>query len=191
METTQALTQTKWSLDPSHSQIGFKVKHLMVTNVRGVFNEYSGSIYTTGDNFPGAEIDLSIYPASVSTGDATRDAHLKSPDFFDAENFNEINFRGTALLKTNESEYVLHGDLSIKGVTKRIKLDVEFNGIVKDPWGGNRAGFVITGKISRKEFGLTWNAVLETGGVMVGDEVAIKCEIQLIQQPESQINPYI
>ena len=185
METTQVMTRTKWSLDPSHSEIGFKVKHLMVTNVRGVFNEYNGSIYTTGDDFPGAEIDLSIYPASISTGDATRDTHLKSPDFFDAENFNEINFKGTTLLKTNESEYVLHGDLSIKGVTKRIKLDVEFNGIVKDPWGGKRAGFVITGKISRKDFGLTWNTVLETGGVMVGDEVAIKCEIQLIQQPES------
>ena len=185
METTQVMTRTKWSLDPSHSQIGFKVKHLMVTNVRGVFNEYNGSIYTTGDNFPGAEIDLSINVASISTGDATRDTHLKSPDFFDAENFNEINFKGTTLLKTNESEYVLHGDLSIKGVTKRIKLVVEFNGIVKDPWGGKRAAFVVTGKISRKDFGLTWNQVLETGGVMVGDEVAIKCEIQLIRQPEA------
>ena len=185
METTQALTRTKWSLDPSHSQIGFKVKHLMVTNVRGVFNEYNGSIYTTGDDFPGAEIDLSINTASVSTGDGRRDTHLKSPDFFDAENFKEINFKGTTLEKTNESEYVLHGDLSIKGVTKRIKLDVEFNGIVKDPWGGKRAAFEITGKISRKDFGLTWNTVLETGGVMVGDEVTIKCEIQLIQQPES------
>jgi polyisoprenoid-binding protein YceI len=185
METTQTMTRTKWSLDPSHSQIGFKVKHMMVTNVRGVFNDYSGSIYTTGDDFPGAEIVLSIFPASISTGDVTRDTHLKSADFFDAENFNEINFKGTTLLKTYGSEFVLHGDLSIKGVTKRIKLDVELNGIVKDPWGGKRAGFVITGKISRKEFGLTWNTVLETGGVMVGDEVAIKCEIQLIQQPES------
>ena len=185
METTQALIRTKWSLDPSHSEIGFKVKHLMVTNVRGVFNDYIGSIYTTGDDFPDAEIDLSINPASISTGDATRDTHLKSPDFFDAENFEEINFKGTTLERTNKSEYVLHGDLSIKGVTKRTKLDVEFNGIVKDPWGGKRAAFVVTGKISRKDFGLTWNAVLETGGVMVGDEVAINCEVQLIQQPES------
>ena len=185
METMQVMTRTKWSLDPSHSEIGFKVKHLMMTNVRGVFNEYKGSIYTTGDDFLGAEIDLSINPASISTRDATRDTHLKSPDFFDAENFKEINFKGTTLERTNEREYVLHSDLSIKGVTKRIKLDVEFNGIVKDPWGGKRAGFVISGKISRKDFGLTWNAVLETGGVMVGDEIAIKCEIQLIQQPES------
>ena len=185
METTQALTRTKWSLDPSHSQIGFKVKHLMVTNVRGVFNEYNGSIYTTGDDFPDVEIDLSINTASVSTGDFTRDGHLKSPDFFDAENFREINFKGTTLERTNGNDYVLQGDLSIKDVTKRIKLDVEFNGIIKDPWGGKRAAFEVTGKISRKDFGLTWNTVLETGGVMVGDEVTINCEIQLIQQTES------
>ena len=182
METTQALTRTKWSLDPSHSQIGFKVKHLMVTNVRGVFNEYDGSIYTTGDNFLGAEIDLSIYPASVSTGDTTRDAHLKSPDFFDAENFDEINFKGTALLKANESEYVLHGDLSIKGVTKRIKLDVEFNGIVKDPWGGTRAGFVITGKISRKDFGLVWNKMIEAGGAVVGDAISVEINVEAVKK---------
>jgi polyisoprenoid-binding protein YceI len=185
METTQTLTRTKWSLDHSHSQIGFKVKHLMVTNVRGVFNDYNGSISTTGDEFSDAEIDLSINPASISTGDGTRDTHLKSPDFFDVENFKEINFKGTTLERKSESEYVLHGDLHIKAVTKRIKLDVEFNGIVKDPYGSKRAGFEITGKISRKDFGLTWNAALETGGVVVGDEVTIKCEIQLIQQLES------
>jgi polyisoprenoid-binding protein YceI len=185
MESTQALTRTKWSLDPSHCQIGFKVKHLMVTNVGGVFNGYHGSIYTTGDNFSDAEIDLSINTGSVSTGDSKRDGHLKSADFLDAENFKEINFEGSTLKTTNESKYVLHGDLSIKGVTKRIKLDVEFNGIVKDPYGNKKAGFEITGKISRKEFGLTWNAALETGGVVVGDEVTINCEIQLIQQTQS------
>ena len=191
METTQALTRTKWSLDPSHSQIGFKVKYLMVTNVRGVFNEYNGSIYTTDDDLPSAEIDLSINPASISTGDATRDTHLRSPDFLDAENFREINFKGIAWERINLNDYVLQGDLSIKGVTKRIQLDVEFNGIAMDPWGGKRAGFVITGKISRKDFGLIWNTVLETGGVMIGDDITIQCEIQLIQQPESQINLFI
>jgi polyisoprenoid-binding protein YceI len=157
----------------------------MVTNVRGVFNDYRGSISSTGDDFPDAEIDLSINPASISTGNDTRDTHLKSPDFVDVENFKEINFNGTKLARKSETEYVLHGDLNIKGVTKRIKLDVEFNGIVKDPFGSKRAGFEITGKISRKDFGLTWNAALETGGVVVGDEVTIKCEIQLIQQSES------
>jgi polyisoprenoid-binding protein YceI len=185
METTQALTRTKWSLDPSHSQIGFKVKYLMVTNIMGVFNEYNGSIYTSGDDLPGAEIDLSINPASISTGDATRDTHLRSPDFLDTENFREINFKGIEWERINLNDYVLKGELSIKGITKRIQLDVEFNGIAKDPWGGKRAGFVITGKISRKDFGLIWNTVLETGGVMIGDEVTINCEIQLVQHPES------
>jgi polyisoprenoid-binding protein YceI len=184
METSQALTRTKWSLDLSHSQIGFKVKHLMVTNIRGVFNEYSKDIYTTGDDFTDAEIDFSINPASISTGDLTRDAHLRSPDFLDTENFREIHFKGIALERINVYDYVLHGDLTIKGVTKGIQLDVEFNGIAMDPWGGKRAGFVITGKISRKDFGLTWNAALPAGGVMVGDEVTIQCEIQLVQQPE-------
>lgn len=185
METTQVLTQTKWNLDTIHSQIGFKVKHLMVTNVRGAFKDYNGGVQTTGDDFTNAEIDLSINTASISTGDTNRDNHLKSPDFFDIENFKEINFKSSSLEKISGSEYVLHGDLTIKAVTKRIKLDVEFNGIAKDPYGGTRAGFEITGKISRKDFGLTWNAVLETGGVVVGDEVTIKCEIQLTQQPES------
>ena len=185
MEATQVLTQTKWSLDPTHSQIGFKVKHLMVTNVRGVFKDYNGSVYTTGEDFFNAKLDLSINSGSISTGDATSDAHLKSPDFFDAENFKEINFKSSTFERISENEYALYGDLSIKGVTKRIRLDVEFNGIVKDPYGTKRAGFEITGKINRKDFGLAWNTVLETGGVMVGDEVTIKCEIQLIQQPES------
>jgi polyisoprenoid-binding protein YceI len=183
MDAVQSLTRIKWTPDPSHSQIGFKVKHLMVTNIRGAFNEYSGIIYATGDDFADAEIDLSINPASISTGDAARDTHLRSPDFLDIENFREINFKGIELERINVYDYVLHGDLSIKEVTKRIQLDVEFNGIAKDPWGGKRAGFVITGKINRKDFGLTWNAVLETGAVMVGDEITINCEIQLIQQP--------
>ena len=185
METAQSLTRTMWGLDPSHSEIGFKVKHLMVTNVRGVFTDYKGTIYTTGDDFQNAEINLSINPASISTKDANRDLHLMSPDFFDVENFKEINFKGAKLEKINSDEYILHGDLSIKGVTKRLKLDVEFNGIVKDPWGSIKAGFEISGKISRKDFGLTWNTVLETGGVVVGDEITIKCEIQLIQQSKS------
>jgi len=182
MSTVQSLIRTKWSLDPSHSQIGFKVKHLMVTNIRGVFNEYNGGIYTTDDDFAEAEIDLSINSSSINTGDVTRDTHLRSPDFLDTENFKEIKFKGIALERINVYDYVLHGDLSIKEVTQRIQLDVEFNGIAKDPWGGKRAGFVISGKINRKDFGLTWNTVLETGGVMVGDEVTINCEIQMVQQ---------
>jgi polyisoprenoid-binding protein YceI len=183
METTQTQTRTKWGLDPSHSEIGFKVKYLMVTNVRGVFNEYNGVILTTGDDFMDAEIDLSINAGSISTRDANRDTHLKSPDFLDTEHFREIHFKGFVWERINVYDYVVQGDLSIKGVTKRVQIGVEFNGVAMDPWGGKRAGFVITGKISRRDFGLTWNAVLEKGGVMVGDEVTISSEIQLVQQP--------
>jgi polyisoprenoid-binding protein YceI len=185
MDTVQSPARTKWNLDPSHTQIGFKVRHLMVTNVRGAFTKYEGNIHTADDDFTDADIDLSIDPASISTGDATRDAHLKSPDFLDVENFKEIHFKGAALERINVYDYVLHGDLRIKEVTKRIQLDVEFNGVAQDPWGGKRAGFEITGKINRKDFGLTWNAALETGGVMLGDEITINGEIQLVRQPKS------
>jgi len=185
METSLTSIRTKWNIDPSHSQIGFKVKHLMVTNVRGVFNEYVGNIYTTNNDFQDAEIALSINSASISAGDNSRDIHLKSPDFFDVENFKEINFKGAALQRIKGSKYILRGDLRIKEVTKAIMLDVEFNGIVKDPWGSKRAAFEVTGSISRKDFGITWNNMLETGGVMVSDEVTINCEIQLVQQPEA------
>ncbi len=185
METIPVLTRTKWTLDPSHSEIGFKVKYLMLTNVRGVFNEYNGTVYTKGEDFSNADIELSISTGSISTDDTNRDNHLKSSDFFDAENFREINFKGNPLEKISDGEYVLHGDLTIKGISKRVKFNVGFNGIVKDPYGNTKAGFEITGKINRKDFGLSWNAVLETGGVMVSDEVTINCEIQLVQQPES------
>jgi polyisoprenoid-binding protein YceI len=184
MGTAQTLARTKWALDPSHSQIGFKVKHLMVTNVRGTFKDINAEIFTAGDDFSDAEIELSINASSADTGDTNRNSHLTSPDFFDAENFKEINFKGISFEKNSTNEYDLLGNLTIKGVTKRIKLDVEFNGIVKDPYGNRKAGFEITGTISRKDFGLTWNAALEAGGVMVGDEVKINCEVQLIQQIE-------
>jgi polyisoprenoid-binding protein YceI len=188
METTPVLTRTKWTLDPSHSEIGFKVKHLMLTNVRGVFNKYNCTVYTKGEDFSSADIELSISTGSISTDDTNRDNHLRSSDFFDAENFKEINFKSTSLEKISGGAYVLHGDLTIKGISKRIKLNVGFNGIVKDPYGNTKAGFEITGKIYRTDFGLTWNAVLETGGVMVSDGVTINCEIQLVQQPESELN---
>jgi polyisoprenoid-binding protein YceI len=185
METTLVLTHTKWTLDPSHSEIGFKVKYLMVTNVKGVFKEYNGTVHSKGEDFSNATIELSINTGSISTGDTNRDNHLKSPDFFDAGNFTEIKFKGGSLERVTDAKYVLHGDLTIKAVSKKINLDVEFNGIAKDPYNNIKAGFEVTGKINRRDFGLTWNAVLETGGVMISDEVTIKGEIQLIQQSES------
>jgi polyisoprenoid-binding protein YceI len=183
METTPSATQTKWAFDLNHSEIGFKVKHLMITNVKGAFKEYSGTVFTKGDDFSSAEIELSIRTASLTTGESNRDNHLRSPDFFETGKFSEIKFKSSSLDKVIMNEYTLHGDLTIKDVTRKIKLDVDFNGIVKDPYNNIKAGFEVTGKINRKDFGLVWNSTLETGGLMLGDEVDIKCEIQLTKQP--------
>jgi polyisoprenoid-binding protein YceI len=183
METTAVSTKTKWGIDPAHSEIAFKVKHLMITNVKGVFREFDASIYTTNEDFMTAEIDFWLNPASVNTGDEKRDAHLKSPDFFDVENHKQITFTGNTYEKVdNDGSYELYGDLTVKGITKRIKLDVEFGGVMKDPWGNEKAGFTLNGKINRKDWGLNWNAALEAGGVLVSDEVRISCEVQLVKQ---------
>lgn len=182
METTE-ITKTKWGIDAAHSEVGFKIKHLMVANVRGSFKEFDASIYTTGEDFMSAEIDFWLNPASVTTNDEKRDEHLKSADFFDVENFKEISFTAnTYETVDNDGSYELWGDLTIKGITKKIKLDVEFGGVVKDPWGNDKAVFTINGKINRKDWGLVWNAVLETGGVLVSDEVSISCDVQLVKQ---------
>jgi polyisoprenoid-binding protein YceI len=174
--------KTKWVLDAAHSEIGFKVKHLMLTNVKGEFKTFEASIYTTGDDFMSAEIDFWLDPASVDTRSADRDGHLKSADFFDVENHKQINFvANTYEAVDNDGSYELYGDLTIKGITHRIKLDVEFGGVMTDPWGNKKAGFTINGKINRKDFGLNWNAALEAGGVLVSDEVRISCELQLMK----------
>ena len=183
METAEVNTKTKWGIDPAHSLIGFKVKHLMIANVRGTFKEFSASIYTTGEDFMSAEIDFSLNPASIDTGDEKRDAHLKSADFFDVEKFKGITFIAGNYENTDkDGRYELYGDLTIKGITRRIKLDVEFGGMMKDPWGNHKAVFSINGKINRKDWGLNWNAALETGGVLVSEDVWISSEVQLVKQ---------
>jgi len=181
-------TKSKWVIDPVHTEIAFKVKHLMITNVKGVFKEFDASIYTTGDDFMTAEVDFWMNPASVDTGSADRDKHLKSADFFDVENHKEITFRGNTYEKVDEDSYELYGDLTVRGITKRIKLDVEFGGVVKDPWGNEKAGFSINGKINRKDWDLNWNAALEAGGWLVSDEVRISCEVQLLKSNEESIS---
>lgn len=179
METSSKI---KWAIDPSHSEISFKAKHLMITNVRGVFKEFSGSIYTTGDGSLTSEIEFSMNPASVDTGAPDRDGHLKSGDFFDVENFKAVTFKGNSVKKIDDESYTLTGDLTIKGVSQKVTLDVEFGGLMKDPWGNEKAGYTLSGKINRKDFGLTWNATLETGGVLVSDEIKISCDVQLVKQ---------
>jgi len=179
MKTQEVLTKTNWAIDPMHSHIGFKVKHLMFTNVRGRFTEYNASISTDGIDFTTAEISVSINPASINTNDSKRDEHLRSADFFDVDKIKEINFNSNTFEQTNGGDYVLHGDLTMKGVTNPVKLDVEFGGIVKDPWGNEKAVINLQGKINRKDWGLNWNAALETGGVLVGEEITFDIEVQL------------
>jgi polyisoprenoid-binding protein YceI len=183
METKDVSVKTKWTIDPAHTEIGFKVKHLMIANVRGSFKEYDASIYTTGEDFMTAEIDFRLNPASIITGDEKRDDHLRSSDFFDVKNFKELRFTADTYENVdNDGSYEMYGELTIKGISKRIKLDVEFGGVVKDPWGNEKAVFSIHGKINRKDWGLNWNTLLETGGVYLSDDVWIACEVELTKQ---------
>ncbi len=183
MKTTEISVRTKWNIDPAHSQIGFRVKHLVFSNVRGSFRVYDASIYTTGDDFMTAEIDFWLNPASINTGEEKRDAHLKSDEFFDVEKFKVINFNSTTYVNgEKEGSYEMYGELTMKGIKKQIKVDVEFGGIIRDPFGNDKAVFNISGKINRKGWGLDWNTVLEAGGILVSEDVWIDCEIQLIKQ---------
>ncbi len=176
------MNTTKWILDPTHSEIQFKVKHLMITTVTGYFREFSASVESAGDDFSNAKINFEAKTASIDTNNADRDNHLKSADFFDAEKFPALQFQSTEMKKAVDGNFRLTGDITIKDVTKPVILDVEFGGIMKDPWGNQKAGFSLSGKINRKDWGLNWNAALETGGVLVSDEVRIFCEIQLAKQ---------
>jgi polyisoprenoid-binding protein YceI len=174
--------KTKWVLDPAHSEILFKVKHLMITNVKGEFRKFSAEVITEGNDFSSAEVNVTIDAASVFTNNDDRDNHLKSADFFDVENYKELTFQATKIEKADDGEYKLTGLLTIRGIAKEVALDVEYGGIMKDPWGNEKAGFSLEGKINRKEWGLNWNAALEAGGVLVGDEVKISAEVQFAKQ---------
>jgi polyisoprenoid-binding protein YceI len=176
---------TKWVIDPTHSEIGFKIKHLMITNVSGRFDSFEAEVQTEGEDFATAQIKARIKTSSINTGNLQRDEHLRHSDFFEVEAHPEILFNSTKVEKIDNDNFVLYGNLSLKGATKPVKLNVEYSGITKDPWGGQRAGFIITGKISRSEFGLNFNAALETGGLVLGEEVKINSEIQLVKQAAS------
>ena len=177
---TQATT--KWALDPAHSEIGFKVKHLMINTVSGKFEKFEGSVETSGDDFSSARINFTADVVSVNTNSEQRDGHLKGPDFFDAEKNPKLIFSGAKLEAVSGDKYILTGDLTLHGVTKPVKLDAEFGGIAKDPWGNTKAGFTITGKLNRKDWGLNWNAALEAGGFLLADDVKLNIEAQLAKQ---------
>jgi polyisoprenoid-binding protein YceI len=181
-------TKTRWSIDPAHSDISFKVRHLMIAHVKGAFKIFDADIFTTDKEFTTAEIDVWIDPASITTGDEARDEHLKGVDFFDASTFKQISFKAYNLEKTGRDDmYDLWGDLTMKGITKNVKLLVQFGGMLNDPWGKERAGFTITGKINRNDWGLVWNSPIETGGLMVGDDINISCEIELTNTGNEEV----
>lgn len=173
-----------WDIDPVHSEIGFSVRHLMVSKVRGKFTKYSGSFVTAAD--PAASsVEVSIDLASVDTGNEQRDEHLRSADFFQVVDNPTMTFRSTGVRQgRGEDRWVLDGQLSVAGVTQPVTLDLEVNGFGPDPFGGYRSGFTATGEVSRKDFGVSWNAPLETGGVVVGDKVQISIEIEGVLRSE-------
>jgi polyisoprenoid-binding protein YceI len=175
------MATTKWVLDPTHSEVTFKVKHLMFTNVSGNFTKFEATAESDDENFDNASFSFSADVDSINTNNADRDGHLKSADFFDAAQFPTITFKSTSVAKDGDDLKVT-GDLTVHGVTKSVTLDTEFGGIQKDPWGNIKSGFSVTGKINRKDFGLSWNAALETGGVMLGEEVKLALELQFVKQ---------
>lgn len=180
------MAKTNWLLDPAHSEVQFKVKHLMITTVTGHLRKFDLKVETEDDDFTRASsVVFTADIDSVDTNNAQRDTHLKSPDFFAAADFPQLRFVGKKLEK-NGDDYTLTGDLTIRDITKAISLDVEFGGIVTDPYGQTKAGFTVGGRIKRKEFNLTWDAMTEAGQVVVSNEVRIQCEIQLVKQAATQ-----
>jgi len=174
------MAQQKWAVDTTHSEVQFKVKHLVISTVTGSFKKFSGEVITESEDFHGAKINFTLDVNSIDTNQADRDAHLKSADFFAADQFSAITFSQGELKKLGNT-YKLIGNLTIRDFTKAVELDVELGGTAKDPWGNVKAGFEIIGKINRKEFGLTWNALTEAGGMVVGEEVKLQMNIQLVK----------
>jgi len=170
-------TKTLWKVDPAHTDVGFKVKHMMISTVSGSFTDFDITAKTDQDDFTNAEFEFSANIDSINTKNADRDTHLKSADFFDAENHPQLKF----VSKSFDGD-TMTGDMTIRGTTKEITLDVDFNGIAKDPYGQTKAGFEISGSINRKDFGLTWNPVTEAGNIVVSDKIRLNVDVQLVKQ---------
>lgn len=173
---------TTWTFDPTHTEIQFKARHLMITNVTGNFDKYDAVVETEGDDFSTAKVSFTAEAGSINTNNEQRDAHLKSDDFFNAEKYPQLKFVSTKIEKKgDDGQYTLSGDFTIRDTTKPVIFNVDFGGVVKDPWGNTKAGLEIAGKINRKEFGLSWNAAMEAGGLVVSDEIKILCQVELVK----------
>lgn len=170
-----------YKLDPMHSEVTFKVKHMMITNVTGNFSKFDAEMQSDKEDFTDAKVSFEADVNSISTNNEQRDGHLKSDDFFAADKFPKISFQSTEMKKMSDDEYKLSGNITVRDVTKPITFNVEYGGTQTDPYGNVKSGFTLTGKISRKEFGLNWNAVTEAGGVVVGDDVKLNAEIQMVK----------
>lgn len=179
------MTSTKtWVIDPMHSEVEFKIKHLVISTVTGLFREFKGRVVTNGDNFNHAKVNFTIDVKSIDTNQSNRDAHLLGGDFFDSETYPEIKFQSTSFSKEKGNDYKLLGNLTIKEVTRPVTLTVAYGGSEKDMYGNVKHGFEVTGKISRKEFGMTYNAITETGGLTLGEEVKLIANIQIAELVE-------
>lgn len=181
------MATTKWILDPTHSELGFKVKHLMISNVSGSFKNFTAEVETEDDDFSKARVSLTAQMASVFTNNEQRDAHLRTSDFFEVDNHPQLTFHSTRVEKLDNDTFTLWGALTLKGITKPVKLAVDFSGVTNDPWGAERAGFTVSGKLNRKDWGVNYNALLETGGVALSEEVKINAEIQVVKQVETVV----
>ncbi|MCB0571979.1 MAG: YceI family protein [Phaeodactylibacter sp.] len=179
MSTKEATVAQKWAIDPAHTEVVFKVKHLVITTVSGTFSSFDGEVYSESDDFDGAEVSFQIDAGSISTNNTDRDNHLKSGDFFAVEQYPKITFDNGILRKVKGGSYKLQGGLTIRDVTRQVELDVDYNGTVKDPWGNAKAGFEISGQLNRKDFGLVWNAITEAGSMLVAEEVKLAISVQL------------
>lgn len=180
MEIVEGASKTKWFIDQENCDIGFSVKQLMISHVRGSFKTFDARIYTIGKDFKTAEIDFWIDTSSITTNDINSDKHLKSVDFFNVKKYKQIRFNSSVILKSgSDGNYELWGELTMLGVTRIIRFDLQFIGTLNDRWGNGRVGFNVTGIINRTDWGLTWNKFTESGGLLLSDEVAISCEVEL------------
>lgn len=176
-------TATNWKSDLTHSELGFRIRHLMISNVSGSFKNFEVNMQSNGTDFAAAQITARVDMSSINTNNEQRDAHLRNSDFFEVEQYPEMVFQSTDVKAVDAENFELSGILTLKGITKPVQLHIEYNGLAKDPWGGERAGFLISGKINRADFGVSFNSVLETGGVALSEEVKIHAEVQLVKEP--------
>lgn len=179
---TSSFAQTVWAIDQSHTNIQFSVSHMVVSEVSGFFKKFDGKLLAANADFSNSTVEFSLETASINTDNEKRDAHLRSADFFDAEKFPAITFKSKSFTKVNDKKFKVVGDFTMHGITKSIELDVNYNGMMNDPWGNTKAGFKLSGSVNRIDYDVKWNKSLDAGGVMLGENVAINCNVELTRQ---------